>query len=301
LDRFLHIIINQQSRNSDAVFKKLLLELPNYTKNYEIHITDNIEQLDKMIKQLKTKIAPNDLVVTVGGDGSLNQTVTFFEKYQLENDIGYIPSGSGNDFARTHNIPVKTEAAIAHLFKIKKPKELSIIHGTQGEKEHYAVNSLGLGIDGLVNHMINANLQKKSMGRSSYIMGVLSAFGKQNKFPITLKVDDGVYTFDHVQLALVSNNPYFGGGIKIVPEADGSDDFLEVVIANDASLSNLLNILPRILMNQSHLNHPKLHYFKTKEVALFTESEQYAQKDGEVFKQKGFAYTFTTKKRSFWI
>lgn len=301
MDRFLHIIINQQSRNSDAAFKTLLLELPNYTDNFELHITDNIDQLEKIINNLKTYIDPNDLVVIVGGDGSLNQSVSFLEKYQLENDIGYIPSGSGNDFARYHNIPEKTEAAIAHLFQIKEPKTLSIIHATQGEQEHYAVNSLGLGIDGLVNQMIRINSRKKSLGKSSYISGVLSAFKNQKKFPLTLKVDEGTYTFDNVQLALVANNPYFGGGIKIVPQADGTDDLLEVVIGDNVSAGNLLAILSRVLINKSHLSHPKLHSFQTKKVALFTESEEYAQKDGEVFKQKGFAYTFSTKKRSFWI
>lgn len=301
MNRFLHIIVNQQSRKSDAVFKKLLLKLPNYTKNYELHITDNIHQLEAIIREFKHSIDPNALVVTVGGDGSLNQTVTFFEKYQLENDLGYIPAGSGNDFARSHNIPLKTEAAIEHLFQIKEAKKISVLHATQGTHEHYAVNSLGLGLDGLVNQMISIGQRKKSMGRSSYISGVLSAFKKQDKFSLTLKVDEEVYTFDQVQLALIVNNPYFGGGIKIVPKADAADNLLEVVVADDVSVGNLLNILLRILMNQSHLSHPKLHDFKGKEIALFTESDQYAQKDGEIFKQKGFAYTFTTIQRSFWI
>ncbi len=301
MDQFLHIIINQQSRNSDDTFKKLLLELPNYTNNYKIHITDNIFQLEQLIKDLKETITAEQLVVTVGGDGSLNQTVTFLEKYGLKNDIGYIPAGSGNDFARAHGIPVKTEKAIAHLFHVKEATELSILQATQGDHEHYAVNSLGIGLDGLVNEVVNAKDGKKSLGPTSYIAGVFSAFVKQKKFAITIKVDQGVYTFDDVQMALIANNSYFGGGIKIAPEADDRDDFLDVIIANDVSTSNLLNIFPRVLINQSHLLHPKLHFFKTKQVAIFTESEQTAQKDGEVFKQKGFAYTFSTKKRSFWI
>lgn len=301
LEHFLHIIINQQSRNSDATFKKLLIDLPKYTKNYKIHITDNLEQLEKVILQLKSKLHSDDLVVTVGGDGSLNQTVTFFEKYDLKNKIGYIPSGSGNDFARTHGIPIKTEAAIAHLFEVTESKELSVLEATQGEAILYAVNSLGFGIDGLVNHMINAKGQKKALGPLAYLSGVLSAFSKQEKFSITLKVDDEIRSYDQVQLVLIVNNPYFGGGIKIVPDADGTDDYLEVVVAEDVSASHLFSILPRILTNQSHLSHKNLHTFKGKEVAIFSNSEQYGQKDGEVFNQKGFAYTFKTIKRDFWI
>lgn len=298
---FYHIIINQQSRNSDAVFKKLLLEFPNYTSHYKIHITDNIEQLEQLIKTLKETIDPTDIIVSVGGDGSLNQTVTFLEKFNVKNYLGYIPSGSGNDFARTNGIPVKTEEALAHLFSVTEPSERAILHATQGQTHHYAVNSLGIGIDGLVNYMIAKGNRKKMLGPLSYISGVLHAFAKQDKFPVTLKVDDGVFSFDNVQLALVANNPYFGGGIKIVPEADSKDDLLEVVIGDDVSGKHLLNILYRLFRNKNHLNHPNLHTFQSKEVAIFTEATEYAQKDGEIFSQEGFALTMTTIKRKFWI
>ncbi len=301
MHRFFHIIVNRNSRNSDAVFKKLLIELPNYTQNYKIHLTDHIEQLDRKLKQLKESMDPADILVAVGGDGSLNQTITFLEKYAIKNSLGYIPSGSGNDFARANGIPVKTEEALAHLLEVTEAKERSIIHATQGDTHHYAVNSLGIGIDGLVNDRISTGKRKKILGPLSYISGVLAAFVKQDKFPVTVKVDEGVFTFDHVQLALVANNPYFGGGIKIVPEADGTDNVLEVVIGEDVNGRQLLSILTRLFGKQNHLEHPNLHTFRTKKVALFTEATEYAQKDGETFYQEGYALTMQTIKRSFWI
>lgn len=301
MKKFFHFIVNQNSRNSDAVFKKVLLELPNYTRNYKIHITDNIGQLEQTIKKLKGSIQTEDIIVTVGGDGSLNQTITFLEKYAIPNYLGYIPSGSGNDFARANAIPIKTKAALAHLFSVSKPRERSIIHATQGEENLYAVNSLGIGIDGLVIHMTSEGSRKKMLGPFSYISGLLQAFAKQDKFPVTLKVDEGIYTFENVQLALVANNAYFGGGIQIVPEADSSDDVLEVVIAEDVNASQLMNIVSRLLSTQSHLRHPHIHTFQSKQVALYTEAFEYAQKDGESFKQDGYALTFNTIKRSFWM
>lgn len=301
MDHFLHIIVNQQSRNSDVAFKQLLIELPNYTSHYKIHITDNIEQLEKLMIDLKEAINPDDIIVIVGGDGGLNQTVTFLEKYDFKNFLGYIPSGSGNDFARSQGIPIKTKDAIAHLFSIKKPTELAIIHATQGDIHQYAVNSLGIGIDGLVIYKTTKDKGKSILGPFSYITKVLSAFAKQDKFPVSLKVDDGVYHFDNVQLALVANQPYFGGGIMIAPNADGADDVLEVIIADDVSAGSLLNILRRILGKKNHYDHPNIHAFQTKQVAIFTEATEYAQKDGECFQQDGYAYTMETTKRSFWI
>lgn len=301
MDRFLHLIVNKQSRKSDAAFKKILIQIPKHTQNYRIYVTETTNKLDEVVNELKVELDESDLVIVIGGDGSLNHLVTLFEKYHLDNYIGYIPSGSGNDFARSHNMPISTDQAIEHLFRLKEPKEVSIIKAVQGDITHYAVNSLGIGVDGLVIHQISSTPRKKYLGSASYISNILSAFTKQQKFPITLKVDQGIYSYEQVQLALIANNPFFGGGIKILPDANGTDDLLEILIANNVSARNLLSILRKLFINKSHLTHPKLHHFVTKEVALYAETKQFAQKDGEPFEQDGFAYTITTKKRKFWI
>ena len=301
MDRFLHLIVNKQSRNGDSVFKKLLVEIPRYTQQFKIYSTNNTSELEVIVKDLKESMPLDDLVIIIGGDGSLNQIITLFEKYNIENDLGYIPSGSGNDFARSHKMPIDTDEAIKYLFKLNEPRELSIIHATQGEKEYYAVNSIGIGIDGLVIHQTENSRFKKIFGPASYISSVLSAFVKQKKFPVTIRVDDGTFTFDKVQLALFANNAYFGGGIEIIPEADGTDDTLEIIIADNVNGQDLLKILRRLFKNGSHLSHPKLHSFSSKKITFFSEAKQFGQKDGESFNQEGFALTFSTKKRSFWI
>ncbi|HIZ71406.1 MAG TPA: hypothetical protein H9808_06540 [Candidatus Atopostipes pullistercoris] len=301
MDRFLHLIVNKQSRKSESTFKKLLIELPKHTQNYKIYVTETTDKLDDVVKDLKISIKKSDLVIVIGGDGSLNHLVSLFEKYHLSNYIGYIPSGSGNDFARSHNMPLNTEKAIAHIFNLKAPKEVSILKATQGDMAHYAVNSIGIGIDGNIIHKTNESQRKKFLGGTSYLSHVVSAFIKQEKFPITIKVDDGIYSFDNVQFALIANNPYFGGGIKIIPVADGTDDIFEILVADDISPRHLLVILRKLLIHKNHLTHPNLHHFKTKEAALYAETKQYAQKDGESFEQDGFAYTITTLKRKFWI
>ena len=122
MDHFLHIIVNQQSRSSAHNFKDLLLELPKYTKKYKIHQTKNIEQLKKLFQLLKETLKEDDMIVFVGGDGSLNQGVTLLEELDIPNVIGYIPSGSGNDFARTHGIPNKIQDSLAYFFQVKEPR-----------------------------------------------------------------------------------------------------------------------------------------------------------------------------------
>ncbi|GEK91803.1 diacylglycerol/lipid kinase family protein [Alkalibacterium kapii] len=296
-----YFIINKQSRNSHDVFKKLLVLLPKHKVDYDFLVTESIEQLDTLLSQLKNTIQPTDIIVVVGGDGSLNQFVTFYSKYCFNNPIGYIPAGSGNDFARANVIPFDTEEALFHLFSVKRAKERSVILATQNQTEHLAVNSIGFGIDGLIGKFIDSKGKKEKAGGYAYALSIFSGFLKQEKFPLTLTLDDGVHVFDQAQLVLVANNPYFGGGINIVPQASGVDDQLDILIADNVNVKDLISILSKLFFKQTHLSHPKLYSFQTKEATVHINSGQYAQKDGEVFHQDEYMYYFKSEKLLFWI
>ena len=75
MDRFLHLIVNKQSRKSESTFKKLLIELPKHTQNYKIYVTETTDKLDDVVKDLKISIKKSDLVIVIGGDGSLNHAL----------------------------------------------------------------------------------------------------------------------------------------------------------------------------------------------------------------------------------
>lgn len=301
MERQLHFIVNKKSKNSDQVFKSLLLELPKYTQHYKLYPTKNIQELDNLLSMLKITIPAHDILVVVGGDGSLNHFISLYQKYQFTQDVSYVPAGSGNDFARTHRIPFDTSQAIEYLFQMKQRKKVSFIYAQENSTKHYAVNSIGIGIDGLVNQLVNAKENQKNLGPVAYLSVLVTAFKKQPKFPITLKVDQGEFSFHQAQLVLVANNPFFGGGIEILPGADGEDDELDVLVANDVSFRDLLVIISKIVLNKTHLTHPKLYAFKSKNVQLHIDSQQYGQKDGEVFKQRNYNYSFTTHQIPFWI
>ena len=52
-----------------------------------------------------------DIVVTIGGDGTLNETITGMILSGSHTPLGYIPSGSTNDFAGSLKIPKSMEKA----------------------------------------------------------------------------------------------------------------------------------------------------------------------------------------------
>lgn len=301
MDHYLHFIINKQSKNGQQVYKTLLIELPKYTQKYQLYPTKNIQELDNLLVLFKKSIAHDDIIVIVGGDGSLNHFISLYQKHQLNHSLAYIPSGSGNDFARTHSIPFETSQALQHLFQHAHYQKISFIDAQENSTKHYAVNSIGFGIDGLVNQLVNKKGTKKRFGVAAYLSVLGSAFTQQTKFPVTLRIDQGEFKFKDAQLVLVANNPFFGGGIEILPHADSSNDHLDILIANNVSLHHLFSIIFKIFTNKNHLDHPNFHYFQSKQVEIISDAKQYGQKDGEVFKQNNNCYSFKKSLIPFWI
>lgn len=301
MEHYFHFIINKQSKKSKEVLNKLIEKVPKYTQNYNFFITENIHDLENTLNYLNKKIKSSDILVIVGGDGSLNHFISLTEKHDIKNPLGYIPAGSGNDFARSQKIPINTNKALKHLFQVNEEKKMAIIRIQEGKENLYAVNSFGIGIDGMVINLVHSKSYKKYLGQLSYISSIFTAFVKQTTFPLTLKVDQGIYRYEKCQLVAVINNPFFGGGIKIVPGASGNNDNLYILVANDVSAFDLIKILVKLFFNKSHLNHPKLDYFVTNKGAFYIDSKQFGQTDGEPISQNGYAYTFDTKFRSFWI
>ena len=65
---------------------------------------------------------PNQIIVVLGGDGTINEILNILIDCHLKNPISYIACGSGNDFARAISLPsnpLKAWEYIHHQATIK--------------------------------------------------------------------------------------------------------------------------------------------------------------------------------------
>ena len=69
-----------------------------------VHITKRRDDIREMIEAVGSAF---DTVVCAGGDGTLNETVSGVIRLDKKPKIGYIPSGTTNDFAQSWGIPKK--------------------------------------------------------------------------------------------------------------------------------------------------------------------------------------------------
>jgi diacylglycerol kinase (ATP) len=226
-----------------------------------------------------------DTVVSVGGDGTVNEVVNGLYTSGNIGDIalGIISTGTGRDYIRTVGIPRRYEDACRCLLNPqKRTVDLGIVEYTDKGKmvERLFVNFAGFGFDAEI--VRRTTRQFKALGSlSAYLMGLLATLITYRNKEISLKVD-GEPLERRVCAVLMNNGKYGGGGMFAAPGADLADGWLDVLIVGDMSKPDLLRSLPRIYKG-THLTHPKVTMKKAKEIeAVCRSGRMQLQADGEL-------------------
>ncbi|MFO8070165.1 MAG: diacylglycerol kinase family protein [Alkalibacterium sp.] len=300
-NKHLIFIINEYSRHGKKTTNQIREIMDRFDSTYEIHITQYKQHATLLAESFANKIANNSLIVAVGGDGTLNEVVNGLVNAGNHLPVGYIPTGSGNDFARSLDLPLSIETSIHNIVETSEPTPLDILVGLSDTLNIIAVNSIGFGIDGLVMYKIDQTKSKQTNNKFFYIASVMSAYFSQKPFPLKLIADDRTFTYGEALLVLCTNNKFFAGGIPIHPQADATDELIDVVVAEKVTFWELLHILFSVLTTQKHLNHPKLHSHRVSSCKLRLYTPQYGQKDGELIDKNVQNISVKLIKQSFWI
>ena len=228
-----------------------------------------------------------ELVVSVGGDGTINEIVNGLYNAGNIRDVtlGIISTGVGSDFIRTIGIPRSYKEACQRLMNSRKlVVDLGVVeYVNNGEvSKRLFVNFAGLGFDAEV---VKATTQRfKALGSTpSYLIGLLTTFVFYETEQVSL-ILDGQPEERRVWTILMSNGKYGGGGMLAAPNADLTDGLLDVVVIGDLSKLNLLKSLPRIYKG-THLSHPKVTVKRAREIDIRPRQQMSLQADGELLGQ----------------
>ena len=224
------------------------------------------------------------LVVTIGGDGTINEVVNgLYDSGNLADVmLGIISTGTGRDYIRTIGIPWAYQEACQCLMNPRKfTVDVGVIEYMKDGQmvKRLFVNFAGLGFDAEV---VRTTTQKyKALGNTvSYLTGLLSTLLFYRNKNISLTVD-GSTTERKICTVLMSNGKYGGGGMFAAPDADPTDGLLDVLIIGDLSKPDLLWSLPR-LYKGTHLTHPKVTIERAREIEIKSAEPVSLQADGEL-------------------
>jgi len=201
-------------------------------------------------------------VVAVGGDGTLNEVVNgYFDPDNLGQinpaaSIGLLPSGTGGDFRKTAGIPHSHAAACALLARgDERVIDVGRIdyHGGGAPGPRWFVNIADCGIGGEVVHRVNAS-RKAAGGTMTFLYHSLAALLTYGSRMVRIDVD-GRVTEGPMQNVVVANACFFGGGMKIAPDARLDDGVFDVVMIAHLGRGRSLTGMSRIYRGR-HVGRP---------------------------------------------
>jgi YegS/Rv2252/BmrU family lipid kinase len=225
-----------------------------------------------------------ELVVSVGGDGTINEVVNGLYDTGSIADIlfGIVGTGTGGDYIRSIGIPRSHLEACQRLKNPRKTTvDVGVIEYPDGSEtvKRLFVNFAGMGFDAEI--VKTTTLKYKTLNATAaYLAGLLSTLVFYRNKAVTLSID-GEPVAEKVCTVLLNNGKYGGGGMFAAPDADLSDGLLDVLIIGDLSKADLLWSLPRVYRG-THLTHPKVTLKKARQIEIKSDTSVSLQADGEL-------------------
>ncbi len=222
------------------------------------------------------------LLVVVGGDGSLHEVANGLADLPEAPPVALIPRGTGGDFVRTFGIPDDVAAA-SRIALDGDTRSIDLGRVTYRAWDGHEATGLfanvaSAGMSGAIAQ--RANTTSKALGaKMSYLWATFAVFSGWSAVETRLAVDGETRSglmFDVV----VANGRYFGGGMKMCPEASPDDGLLDVVTIGDVTKRDLVLTMPKIYRG-THLPHPKAEALRGRLVTVETDEPVPVELDGE--------------------
>ena len=160
-----------------------------------------------------------DVVVAVGGDGTVNETASGLVGSNIT--LGIIPCGSGNGLSRFLGIPMDIEESIQSLNKF----QVESIDSAEANGRPF-FNIAGLGFDAHIGQVFAGG---KKRGFFSYAKSSLAEIINYRSHIYYLTIDGVSYTRKAFILS-IANSSQYGNNAHISPKASVQDGSLDVCI-----------------------------------------------------------------------
>lgn len=212
-----------------------------------------------------------DGFVVVGGDGMVNLGANMVAGTTVP--LGIVSSGTGNDTARSLNLPFDDTAASVAALGEALQHEPRVIDAaimrfadpvTGAPTERWFACSLSAGFDASVNE--RANRMKHPRGPSRYIIALVIELARLKPYHYTLTLDGEQLEVD-ANMVSIGNGVSLGGGMMITPDAKMDDGLLDVMIVRPLSRINFLRIFPSVFKG-THVTRKEVSIIRARTVRI---------------------------------
>lgn len=168
-----------------------------------------------------------DRVVLVGGDGTISRSLSILSS-PSDLQFGIVPTGTGNDLARSLDIPLGNVEAAWDLAINGEAKAMDILE-TSVDEPKLLMNAVTAGIGGVVAEEIQTET-KETYGALAYWMSAFSVLSDPPIFKVRLQLDNQDVIEEEAYAFCVANGRCAGGGFVIAPNAQLNDGKIHVTV-----------------------------------------------------------------------
>lgn len=261
--------------------RRTLNELPGrltgWPNEYQIIETSGPGEASEIARSVDSEVC-----VAVGGDGTINEVVNGL--IGTNRTLAILPSGSGNDFAKSIGIPKSTAAAL-EIIRAGKSKSIDV--GTvacgansdsRNQSKRLFANGVGIGFDAAV---AAKTLEIPHLsGTMLYLVAVLKTLGKYRSPLFHISID-GRTTVSHNLLIAIGNGVCAGGGFYLTPDAKVDDGQLDVCLVEEMSIAGILQLMPRV-MKGKHGTFKGVEFQRGACVSIHGDAPFFVHADGEI-------------------
>jgi len=286
MDKKIMIIVNPAAAGGKTAkiwpqkgiyFKK---EFSNFDELYTKKAGDAVEIARKAVEE------NYEYIMAVGGDGTVNEIVNGMlasEKKSLRTKLIVYPLGTGSDLSRALNFPHDIKEFIDKIrrknIRSIKAIEATFLNHQQKKEKRYFLNIADCGMGAEVAKKLNES-SKTIDGSLSYLLKIFQTLFNYRNKKLKVEADGNLLYQGKVNTVIIAHGNYFGGGIKIAPEADLFAQKLNLVLLKDFSKAGIiLNLIKGYKGN--HLAHPLVESHLVENIKITAAERVELEMDGE--------------------
>ena len=244
--------------------------------------TDSVERLMKMMITNGYKT-----IIIVGGDSALNDAVNclMMEEKEVRDsiDLGVIPNGVMNDFARFWGFDEdEIEQTVDWLVKHRVRKvDLGCIRYTNAREEkchRYFLNCINIGMTADIMNLRRQTRRLLGSRTLSFISSLFVMIFHRMEYKMRLRINS-----DRIDRKVMTMCIGSGPGYGQTPNAVPYNGMLDVSVVYNPEMVQLIEGL-WLLVTGRFLNHRSVHPFRTKEVVVEKSRHAMVGIDGRLMK-----------------
>jgi YegS/Rv2252/BmrU family lipid kinase len=291
------VIVNPASADGATREKwpKIASDLRTHFGSFAVEFTESVGQAQTLAADAAKRGAK--LIIACGGDGTISEVANGIIDSGAEAELGILPAGTGSDFRRSIGLP-KSVAAAARTLRDGRAKTIDAVRVTfindAGEREtRYSINVASFGMStevldraasGGAKKWVPAFTPRKVTSKLSYATATVQTTLAATPAEVLVQIDDEAERRLRVAEFCVANARYYGGAMKVAPDAKLDDGYFDVVTIGDANSFRLLTNAPRLYFG-AHLRMSEVTHTLAKQVVARPankEKEVRVELDGEV-------------------